>query len=111
MPRTWHCIVTIAPVAASSHHRGEPLRQARSAAAKASADATGMRFGFQMNVDSSIPDGETAARSPATAAATGPPIIRASHQVAATAPMPNRAIQPMTATGSGPNTATAGASR
>ena len=43
-----------------------------------------------MNVDSSMPAGETAARSPAARPATGPPSSRASHQVPATAATPEQ---------------------
>ena len=59
-PRTWHCIVMAVPTAASSHHRARPLDQARHAPASAMALERAMRFGFQMNVDSSIADADTA---------------------------------------------------
>ncbi len=72
-PRTWHCIVTAVPKAASSHQRRSPPVHARHAPARASALESAMRFGFQMNVDSSIAaaDRDGIAR-PATAPATGP---------------------------------------
>ena len=61
-----------------------------------------IRFGFQMNVDSSTADAETAIASPATSPATGPPIDRASHHVTRTAAIPARAISPTTASGESP---------
>ena len=84
----------------ATHHRAWPDRRAITAAAYARAEAAGIRFGFQMNVDSSMPAGEIAARSPAAAAASGPPTSRASHHVPATAAIPNSAISPVTTTGS-----------
>ena len=71
-PATWSCIVNIAPAAASSHQRARPVRRAARAPANASAAANGIGLGFQMKVDSLIPAGETAARRPATTAASGP---------------------------------------
>ena len=71
-PRTWHCIVTAVPTAASSHHRARRVDHARQAPASATALDSAMRFGFQMNVDSSMADAEIAIRSPATNPATGP---------------------------------------
>jgi hypothetical protein len=73
--------------------------------------ASGIGFGFPMNEDPPIPAGDTAARSPATAAATGPATSRASHQVAATAPIPSSANSPVTTTGSASERAAAGARR
>ncbi len=70
-----------------------------------------MRFGFQMNVDSSTALADTAMRSPATAPATGPPIARASHHVTPTAATPASAIAPTTPSGSAPVSAAAGARR
>ena len=71
-----------------------------------------MRFGFQMNVDSSTAEVETAIASPATSPATGPPIERASHQVTTTAAIPANAISATTASGeSPPVTSAAGESR
>ena len=110
-PRTWHCIVTIAPRPLATHHRACPVRLAITALPKASAAAAGMRLGFQMNVLSSMPAGETAASRPAAAPAIGPPMSRASHQAPATAAMPNSAISTVTATGSAAETAAAGARR
>ena len=61
-----------------------------------------IRFGFQMNVDSSIADVETAIARPATTPATGPAIDRASHQVTTTAAMPASAMSATTARGESP---------
>ena len=58
----------MAPMPLATHHRACPDRRAITAAAYARADAAGIRFGFQMNVDPSMPAGEIAARSPAAAA-------------------------------------------
>ncbi len=110
-PSTWHCIVTMAPMPLAIHHRAWPDRRAITAPAYARAEAAGIRFGFQMNVDSSMPAGEIAARSPAAAPASGPPTSRASHHVAATAAIPNSAISPVTTTGSAEEITAAGASR
>ena len=104
-------MVTIAPMPHATHHRAFPDRRAITAAAYASAEAAGIRFGFQMNVDSSMPAGDIAARSPAAAAAIGPPTSRASHQVPATAAIPNSAISPVTTPGSAPEIIAAGARR
>ena len=71
-------------------------RRARSALESA------IRFGFQMNVDSSTAVAETAIASPATRPATGPPIARASHHVTATAAIPPSAISAVTASGESP---------
>ena len=57
-----------------SHQRGEPPRQACHAPARATALARPMRFGFQMNVDSSTAAPDTARSRPATSPAHGPPI-------------------------------------
>ena len=70
-----------------------------------------MRFGFQMNVDSSIADAETAISPAATRPAAIPPIDRASHQVTATAATPAAAMAATTATGSEPESAATGANR
>ena len=61
-----------------------------------------MRFGFQMNVDSSTADAETAIASPATRPATGPPMSRASHHVTSTAAIPASAMRATTASGESP---------
>ena len=110
-PSTWHCITTIAPSADSSHQRACRDRIAWSAAANAIADARGIRFGFQMNVEASMPAGETAISRPAASPAMGPATSRASHHTATTAPIPNSAISPVTTTGSAPERYAAGASR
>ena len=72
-----------------------------------------MRFGFQMNVDSSTAAVETAIARPATMPATGPAIERASHQVTPTAAIPASAMAATTASGSSPAApmSAAGASR
>ena len=101
----------MAPTPLAIHHRALPDRRAMTVAAYARAEAAGIRFGFQMNVDSSMPAGEIAARSPAAAPASGPPTSRASHHVAATAAIPNNAISPVTTTGSAEEITAAGASR
>ena len=71
-PSTWHCIVTAVPTAATSHQPGRRLVQARHAPASATALDSAIRFGFQMNVDSSTAAGEMAIARPATNPATGP---------------------------------------
>ena len=55
-----------------------------------------------MNVDSSIAAVETAMASPATRPASGPPMLRASHQVTTTAAIPARAMSVATASGESP---------
>ena len=111
IPSTWHCIVTTSPTAATSHQRARPVVRARQAPASATALDRAIRFGFQMNVDSSIALAETAIMSAATNAATGPAIERASHQVTATAAVPASAISATTAVGFASDTNAAGASR
>ena len=101
-PSTWHCIVAAVPTAARSHQRALRVDQARHAPANAIALVSAIRFGFQMKVDSSIAEAETAIRSPATIPATGPAIDRASHHVTPTAAIPNRAICQVTASGESP---------
>ena len=64
-----------------------------------------------MNVEASMPAGETAASTAAASPATGPATSRASHHTAITAPMPNSAISVVTATGSASERKAAGASR
>ena len=64
-----------------------------------------------MNVEASMPAGETAASTAAASPATGPATSRASHHTAITAPIPNRAISVVTATGSASVRYAAGASR
>ena len=76
--------------------------QARQAPASAIALESAMRFGFQMNVDSSTAEVETAIASPATSPATGPPIERASHHVTRTAAIPASAMSATTARGESP---------
>ena len=105
-------MVAAVPAAASTHQRARRVVQARHEAASATALVRAMRFGFQMKVDSSIADADTAMTSPATRPATGPPIERASHHVTPTAAMPNSAISNTTASGeSPPVSAAAGVSR
>ncbi len=70
-----------------------------------------MRFGFQMNVDSSTADDETAMSSPATNPATGPAMARPSHHVTPTAAMPARAIANVTANGESPPVSSAAGAR
>ena len=70
-----------------------------------------MRFGFQMNVDSSIALADRAITSAATMPAIGPEIERASHQVTATAATPASAISATTNVGCAPDTNAAGDSR
>ena len=75
-PSTWHCIVTAARPPASSHQRALRVDQARHAPASAIALDRAIRFGFQMNVDSSIArgrDGHQAARP-----RSRPPVRRSS---------------------------------
>ena len=81
-------MVTAVPTAATSHHAGRRVVQARHAPASATALDRAIRLGFQMKVDSSTAAGEMAIASPATNPATGPAIERASHQVTPTAAMP-----------------------
>ena len=67
-PSTWHCIVTAVPTAASTHQRRRPVVQAHHAPASAIELDRAMRFGFQMNVDSSTAearDGHRQARDEA----------------------------------------------
>ncbi len=70
-----------------------------------------MRFGFQMNVDSSIALADTAITRAATSPATGPATDRARNQVTATAATPSRAISATTIVGFAPDSQAAGASR
>jgi hypothetical protein len=70
-----------------------------------------MRFGFQMNVDSSTALEETAMSRPAAAPAIGPEIERASHHTTPTATTPAAAIAAVTASGSDPDSHAAGARR
>ena len=91
---------------------GRPVDHARHAPANATALVRAIRFGFQMKVDSSIAEAETAINSPATMPATGPAMERASHHVTPTAAIPNSAICHVTASGeSPPVNAADGASR
>ncbi len=100
------------PTAATSHQRGRRVVHARQAPARAIALDSAMTFGFQMNVEPSTADVETASTRPATNPATGPPIDRPSHQVTATAAIPARAIVRTTASGESPPVRkAAGASR
>ncbi len=101
-PSTWHCIVIAVPTPASSHQRGSRVDHARQAPASAMALDSAMRFGFQMNVDSSTAEVETAIATPATRPATGPPIDRASHHVTRTAAIPASAMSAVTASGESP---------
>ena len=78
------------------------MDQARHAPASASALLSAMRFGFQMNVASSIEAIETAMRRPAANPASGPPIERASHHVTPTAAIPASAMNATTASGESP---------
>ena len=73
-PRTWHCIVTAVPTAADEPPAAVAADHARQAPARATALESAMRFGFQMNVDSSTAAVDVAMTSPATSPATGPPI-------------------------------------
>ena len=50
-PRTWHCIVTATPMAATTHHHARPPDHARHAPASAIALDSAIRFGFQMKVE------------------------------------------------------------
>ncbi len=108
-PRTWQCIVTTAAAPATTHQPARRVPQACQAAASAIELDKAIRFGFQMNVDSSTALPDTARRSAATMPAIGPAIARASHPVTATAITPPRAIQAVTAVGSAPETRAAGA--
>ncbi len=105
-------MVTAVAAADASHQRPSRLVQARHAVASASALNRGIGFGFQMNVDSSTAEIETAMRRPAASPATGPAIARASHHVTATAAIPLSAMSATTASGESPPVrAAAGASR
>jgi len=105
-------MVIAVPTAATSHQPGRRPVHARQAPASATALDSAIRFGFQMNVDSSTAAGEMAIASPATSPATGPATDRASHQVTPTAAIPASAIQATTASGeSPPVSAAAGARR
>ena len=75
---------------------------ARHAPLRAIALDRAIRFGFQMNVDSSIAEAEIAIASPATTPATGPAIDWASHQVRTTAAIPASAMSVTTARGESP---------
>ncbi len=94
--------MTAVAAAASSHQRARPVDQARHAPASARALLSAMRFGFQMNVASSIEAIETAMRRPAANPASGPPIERASHHVTPTAAIPASAMNATTASGESP---------
>src|SRR5437773_7244475 len=98
-------MVTTAAPPATTHQRARPVVQACHPAASATELASGIRFGFQMNVDSSTALVETVIRRPAIRPATGPPIERPSHHVTATASMPASAIVAVTAIGSAPDSA------
>jgi hypothetical protein len=111
VPSTWQCIVTACAIPATTHHQGDPPRQARQAAPSDTALESATKFGFQMNVDSSIALALTAMRPAATRPATGPPMPRASHHTAATAATPASAIAPTTTSGSAPERRAAGARR
>ena len=110
-------MVTAVPTAARSHHAGSARRPRSPGAPPARRRSRGaMRFGFQMNVDSSTAELETAISRPATSPATGPPIARASHHVTRTARDPGQGDQrgrPRAASRrpSGTRPATAGSSR
>ena len=95
-------MVIAVPSPASSHQRGRPVDHARQAPARAIALDRAIRFGFQMKVDSSTADADTAITSPATSPATGPPMSRASHHVTSTAAIPASAIRAVTASGESP---------
>ena len=111
-PSTWHCIVTAVPTAAITHPRRRLVVQAYHAPASAIELDNAMRFGFQMNVDSSTAEADTAIARPATRPATGPPIDRASHHVTRTAAIPASAMRAATASGESPPVRNAaGASR
>ncbi len=100
------------PAPARSHQRGRCVDHACQAPARAITLERAMRFGFQMKVDSSTADAETAIASPATSPATGPAMDRASHHVTSTAVMPPSAMSAVTANGeSPPVSAAAGASK
>ena len=111
IPRTWHCIVTAVPTAATSHQRRSPPDHAFQAPARATALESAIRFGFQMNVDSSTAAVDVAITSPATRPATGPPIDRASHHTTPTAAMPATAMSVTTARGESPPVSAAAGDR
>ena len=94
---------------ATIHHRGRPACHACQPAASAIELDSAIRFGFQMNVDSSTALAETAISSAATSPARRPRIAAPSQPVMATATMPPIAIQNVTAVGSAPERAAAGA--
>ncbi len=101
-PRTWHCIVTAVPAAATTHQPHAPPDHARHAPASAIALESAMRFGFQMKVDSSIAAAEIAIANPATSPAIGPAMARASHHTTPTAAIPANAMSVTTASGESP---------
>ena len=78
------------------------LDHACQAPANAIALDSAMRFGFQMNVDSSTAEVETAIASAGDQARDRPPIERASHHVTRTAAIPANAMSAVTASGESP---------
>jgi hypothetical protein len=103
--------VASVPNAATSHQAAARVRQACQAPATASALKKGIRFGFQMKVDSSTLAADTARRRAATRPAAGPAIDRASHHTIPTAATPRSAISPTTTVGLPAPSHAAGASR
>ena len=95
-------MVIAVPSAATSHHRRSPPDHAFHAAARAIALDNAMRFGFQMNVDSSTAAAEAAMATAATTPAIGPPTDRPSHHTTPTAAIPASAMTATTASGESP---------
>src|SRR5687767_9034065 len=99
------------PSPATIHQPVFRVVHARHAPASATELVSAIRFGFQMNVDSSTALADTAIRKPAAAPAIEPPIERASHHVTPTAATPLSAIPATTPVGSAPVSHAAGARR